>query len=78
MTAFFCPENEHPCGAVCPRVDNVGSGTTSHPLCCDCDGCLNGSGGLVLPGAGVVVADGNYRPVAAEFARIRGLRRRAA
>jgi hypothetical protein len=30
----------------------------SHPLCCDCDTCLNGSGGLVLPGAGVVVATG--------------------
>lgn len=24
----------------------------THVLCCDCDGCLNGSGGLVLPGGG--------------------------
>lgn len=28
-----------------------------HVLCCDCDTCLNGSGGLVLPGAGVVLVD---------------------
>jgi hypothetical protein len=26
-----------------------------HPICCDCDRCLNGSGGYVLPGAGKVV-----------------------
>ncbi len=25
---------------------------SDHPLCCDCDGCLNGAGGLVLAGAG--------------------------
>lgn len=23
-----------------------------HPLCCDCDSCLNGVGGYTLPGAG--------------------------
>lgn len=27
---------------------------SDHPLCCDCCDCLNGSGGLVLAGAGVV------------------------
>jgi hypothetical protein len=25
-----------------------------HPLCCDCDECLNGAGGYTLPGAGAV------------------------
>lgn len=26
-----------------------------HILCCDCDRCLNGSGGYTLPGAGRLV-----------------------
>lgn len=59
-----------------------------HPPFCDCDGCLNGSGGLVLPGAGVVhqvATDGHTRSVAGlraleagrREARINTLRRRA-
>ncbi len=29
--------------------------TEFHPLCCDCDSCINGSGGYVLPSAGATV-----------------------
>lgn len=30
---------------------------SDHPLCCDCEDCLNGAGGYVLPGAGVTRPD---------------------
>ena len=82
--ALFLSENTaHASFAACPRVDNVGSGTTSHPHFCDCCGCLNGPGGLVLPGAGVVVVDSSrsYGAVAREFAvtrRYLARKRRAA
>lgn len=34
-----------------------------HPLCCDCDRCLNGSGGYTLPGQGATVpTPGDKRP----------------
>jgi len=29
----------------------------NHVLCCDCDECLNGAGGYVLPGAGATYPD---------------------
>jgi hypothetical protein len=28
-----------------------------HPLCCDCESCLNGAGGYTVPGAGVTKPD---------------------
>lgn len=40
-----------------------------HPLCCDCDACLNGSGGLVLPGCGVVQQGGARGSVVLEMYR---------
>lgn len=28
---------------------------SDHPLCCECEACLNGAGGYTLPGAGRTV-----------------------
>ena len=56
--------------------------TEVHPLCCDCCSCLNGSGGLVLPDAGVTVEEPGAAAVragrrAAEAAQRRWLAKKA-
>lgn len=77
MTAlFFASDTELTASAVSHRDLHADCGAL-HPLCCDCDGCLNGSGGLVLPGAGVAVAEQSYVAVRRELELARqGQRRR--
>jgi hypothetical protein len=49
-----------------------------HPLCCDCDPCLNGSGGLRVPGAGIVVPEEVTPPQVPTVASEAGVEVRAA
>lgn len=58
---FAASGTAHASGATSHRDLHVDRGAVVHPHFCDCCGCLNGSGGLVLPGAGVVAEDEGHR-----------------
>jgi hypothetical protein len=57
MTSTLSVEKkaEHPSVACAPRTHIVACDTAAHHHHCDCDDCLNGPGGLVLPGCGRTV-----------------------